>query len=158
MSWHLDAATATRYAGRTSDPAMAASVEAHLMACDQCRTMVNASFDDVVLAAVWADINDTLDAPRLGWVERALHAAGCSDTTSRIVAATTRARWAYLFVVAFNILVAIGSSRSGTPMPRFCCFWCLLRSVRWSPPPGRSDAGPTPATPCSERSRRRPCG
>jgi len=125
MSWHLDAATATRYAGRTSDPATAASVEAHVMACDQCRTMVNASVDDVALAAVWADINDTLDAPRLGWVERALHAAGCSDATSRIVAATTRARWAYLFVVAFNIFVAIGSSRSGDADAAFLLFLVL---------------------------------
>ena len=125
MSWHVDEVTAARYVERTIDPAVAASIDAHLMACDECRATMNASVDAVALAAVWAGINDTLDTPRLGWVERALHAAGCSDVTSRIVAATTRTRVAYLFVVAFNVLVAVGSSRSGDADGTFLVFLLL---------------------------------
>ena len=112
MTWHVDAMTAAHYSVGATDAADAASVEAHLMACDECRTVMNAYADDAVLAAVWADVNDTLDAVHLGWIERALRAVGCSDVTSRIVAATTRARWAYVFVVAFNVFVAFASAQS----------------------------------------------
>jgi hypothetical protein len=125
MTWHVDQMTAAHYSVRGTDAADAASVEAHLMACDECRTMMNGYADDAVLAAVWADVNDTLDAARLGWIERALRAVGCSDATSRIVAATTRARWAYVFVVAFNVFVAFATARSGDPDAMFVVFLLL---------------------------------
>ena len=55
MTWHVDAMTAAQYSVGATDAADAASVEAHLMACDECRTVINAYADDAVLAAVWAD-------------------------------------------------------------------------------------------------------
>jgi hypothetical protein len=125
MTWHVDAMTAAHYSVGATDAADAASVEAHLMACDECRTVINAYADDAVLAAVWADVNDSLDAVHLGWIERAMRVLGCSDVTSRIVAATTRARWAYVFVVAFNVLVAFASAQSVDPDAVFLVFLLL---------------------------------
>src|SRR5262245_64285605 len=105
MTCHVDTATAASYSARYSDALVSASVEAHLLVCEKCRAMVNTRVDTHVLDEVWRGIEDALDAPRPGWVERSLLAAGCSERTGRIVAATTRARWAYLFVVAFNVAI-----------------------------------------------------
>jgi hypothetical protein len=125
MTWHVDTLTAARYSSRATGAAEAASVEAHLMTCEHCRTMVNAGADDAVLTAVWQGVADVIDAPQLGWIERTLLAAGCSESTGRIVAATTRARLAYLFVVAFNVTLAILSSYGHDADAMFVAFLLL---------------------------------
>jgi hypothetical protein len=126
MTWHVDVTTVERYWNGRTDAAVSASVEAHLLACEQCRTTLNATVDDAVLDTAWHGIVDDLDTPRLGWIERLLLAIGCSVTTGRIVAATTRARFAFVVVVAFNVLVAIASSsRSGEPDSLFLAFLLL---------------------------------
>jgi hypothetical protein len=122
MTWHVDTATAGRYARSSTDAAVAASVEAHLMACEQCRAMVNAEVDDAPLTAAWQRIEDALDAPRVGWLERTLTALGCSDVTGRIITATTRARWAYLFVVAFNVTLGVLSAEADNADAVFAVF------------------------------------
>ena len=125
MTWHIEATTAGQYSERQTDPVMAASVEAHLMSCEQCRAMVNDSVADDELTSIWHGIEDVLDVPRLGWVERLMIAVGCSDLTARTVAVTTRSRWAYLLLVAFNVVLAIASSRSGNAEPVFVAFLLL---------------------------------
>ncbi len=125
MTWHLDEVAAVEYTDRSTDPAIAASVETHLMACEQCRALVNSNVDAPTLAAVWGEIEDLLDVPRLGWIERAMLAIGCSTSTARIVAATTRARWSYLIVVALNVSIAIASSWSTDPDVMFTAFLLL---------------------------------
>jgi hypothetical protein len=125
MTWHLDEASAVDYSIRRTDPAIAASVEAHVMACDQCRALVNDSIDDSLLMSVWADIEDELDRPRLSWIERAMIALGCGDLTARTVAATTRARWSYLAVVAFNVALAIAFSGADRQEVAFTAFLLL---------------------------------
>ena len=47
------------------------------------------------------------------------------DLDGRIVAATTRARWSYLFVVALNVSIAIASSWSADPDVMFMAFLLL---------------------------------
>jgi hypothetical protein len=125
MTWHLDQASASAYSTRRTDPAIAASVESHVMVCDQCRALVNANIDEPSLAAVWAEIQDELDRPRLSWIERALIALGCSDLTARTVGATARARWSYLAVVAFNVALAIAFSGADQQDLAFTAFLLL---------------------------------
>ena len=113
MTWHVDTEAARHYANRRLDSTAAASVESHLLACDVCRAKVGNEVDDGVLSFVWSEITDALDRPRLGWAERLLRRLGCSDTTSRIVVATTAARWSYAVAVAMSVAMAIMASRSG---------------------------------------------
>lgn len=115
MTWHLDLPTASAYARRGTDQATAASIEAHLNGCATCQALMT-SVDpqiDAWLDDVWVGIDDALDGPRLSLTERVLRAAGCSETTSRIVAASSGARWSYLTAVAMSIALAIGAAWSG---------------------------------------------
>jgi hypothetical protein len=122
MTWHLDATIAERYSSRDIDGALAGSVEAHVMACERCRQTLNNSVDAPALAWIWQSVEDVLDAPRRSWIDRVLLALGCSDVTTRLVSATTRARWAYLLVVVFNVGVAVASSYSREPDRTFLAF------------------------------------
>ncbi len=113
MTWHVDEESAQRYVARRLDTANTSSIESHLLACDRCRAAVGGAVDGDVLSFVWGEISDALDRPRLGWAERTLRRLGCSDTTSRIVAATTRARFSYVIAVAISVAMAAVAARSG---------------------------------------------
>jgi hypothetical protein len=117
MSWHVDDTTAARYVRRDLGPADAASVEAHLVHCSPCRGVVGGLAGGVIggprLEDVWAGIVDVLDQPQLGTVERLLVRLGLSETAARVIAATPRARWSYLFAVALSMIVAVVAVRSG---------------------------------------------
>jgi hypothetical protein len=112
MSWHVDHATAERYAQRELDATSSASVEAHLLACGECRATLGAVAQDPVLDELWTAIVDTISRPQLGWIERFLLALGVSEASARIVAATSRARWSYLLAVALSLLLAVLAWRS----------------------------------------------
>ena len=107
MSWHVDEMAAMRYASASTDPATAAAIEAHVIACAECQSVVGRTADTELLASIWNDIDDIIDQPHLGPVERMLRWFGCSDTVSRIVAATTHAHLSFLFVVAASIALAM---------------------------------------------------
>ena len=112
MTWHVDETSAVRYAARGLDATSAASVESHLLVCDQCRATVGDKIDGALLDSVWLALTDALDQPAVGGFERALRLAGCSDVTARVVAATTRARWSFLVAVAFSLLLAVIAAQS----------------------------------------------
>jgi len=112
--WHLSPALADRYWRRDVDSATAASIDAHLLQCASCQRIAVGAADADMVDDVWRSIVDTLDRPQLGVVERGLVWIGCSESTARIVAATTRARWAYLFVVVVSIAMAVVSAVSVT--------------------------------------------
>jgi hypothetical protein len=109
MSWHVDVDAARRYTSRALDAIGSASVEAHLERCGDCRTVVQSSLSDIdhsFLGDVWARVDAAIDEPRRGWIESMLGRIGVDDRTARIVAATRRARWAYLFAVALSVGLA----------------------------------------------------
>jgi len=113
MTWHVDEQSAQRYVARRLDSASTSSIESHLLVCDRCRATVGGAVDDDLLSFVWSEISDALDRPQLGWAERTLGRFGCSDTTSRIVAATTRARFSYVIAVAISVAMAVVAAQSG---------------------------------------------
>lgn len=113
MTWHVDDESAVRYAARQLDSTTASSIESHLFACERCRGIVGGAVEHDLLSFVWSEISDVLDRPHLGWAERMLRRLGCSDSSSRIVSATTRARFSYVIAVAISVAMAVVASKSG---------------------------------------------
>ena len=115
-AWHIDSASVQRYARHTSDAVMAASVEAHVAACGSCAAAVSAAVEERhedLLGTVWAKVDELLDAPRLGVIERSVRAVGCSPATSRVIAATGRAQWSCLSAVVLSLALAVFASSTG---------------------------------------------
>jgi hypothetical protein len=107
-TWHLDRELADRYsAGRVTD-VLAASVEHHLIACADCRGLIadTARVDIARLDAVWAEIQEQVEAPPVGLIERGLRLLGVSDPTARLVAATPSLRGAWLTGVLTLLIIA----------------------------------------------------
>jgi hypothetical protein len=107
-TWHLDRELADRYsAGRVTD-VLAASVEHHLIACADCRGLIadTVRVDIARLDAVWAEIQEQVEAPPVGLIERGLRLLGVSDPTARLVAATPSLRGAWLTGVLTLLIIA----------------------------------------------------
>jgi hypothetical protein len=111
MSWHVGQDVAIGYANAQLDRASAASVEAHVLGCAACRSVVIAAATTAIggatFDALWDDIVDTIDQPRVGWIERILRRIGISEASARLVAAAPRARIAYLVAVALSLMLAL---------------------------------------------------
>lgn len=118
MTWHIDPGALARYSAASLDDITSASVEAHLVACGQCRQALTARVElpyAARLDAVWADIVDVLDAPTIRPVERLLIRLGVAEDVSRLLAATPalHGSWlgAVLAVLAFAVAAAHAAPR-----------------------------------------------
>ena len=109
-TWHLDPDMARRYAGGGTAPAFAASVEQHLTGCPDCRALVPQ--DAARVDRTWAEVLDTVEAPRVGPVETALRRLGVSHPTARLVAATPMLRGAWLLASLAVVLLAVAASQA----------------------------------------------
>jgi hypothetical protein len=103
--WHLDDGTLRRYVERTDSLAEGASVEQHLLSCEQCRARVNAAasvieLSVIDLAAVWDRTRDAVEVPRPSGFERLLRVAGLPAHEARLVAVASAFRGAWLTGVA----------------------------------------------------------
>ena len=98
--WHLDPETIRRYAQDAAPPQLAASAEAHLIACADCRAALAAHVDARRADTIWHEVADRIDAPRRGWPERVLSRLGVGEATARLVAATPTLRGPWLLAVA----------------------------------------------------------
>lgn len=110
---HTDFAVIDSYAAATLDPVRAAGLEAHLVACEECRAVLARRVSLTTrphLEQIWDGIVDHLDAPRVGPVERALRAAGLPEHTARLLAATPALHASWLLAVsallAFTVFAA----------------------------------------------------
>ncbi len=95
-TWHADAALLAHYAADELDDARAYSVEAHLMACETCRTALGPAVSAARLDAMWAEVAERVDAPRPGIVERSLVWLGVKEHAARLLAATPSLRLSWL--------------------------------------------------------------
>ncbi len=115
--WHLDDAQLRAYAAGALDFAGEASVEAHLLACANCRGVVAPLVHAARVDTVWANVVDELDAPRQTLLERVLVRFGVAEGTARLLAATPSLRTSWFAAVAvalFFALVAAHSAPHGT--------------------------------------------
>lgn len=112
-TWHADDRLLDRYATGGADDVVAASIEAHLVACATCRSRLHSHVPPSRLAANWDELVLTLDAPKRGWVERTLSRLGVPAGTARLLAATESLRWSWLASVG----VALGFAVLATLRP-----------------------------------------
>lgn len=113
QQWHADAASLRRYAEGTLGPAVSASVESHLLACAGCRAQLAPAVPTARLGAIWAHIEERVDAPRPSPVERALAHLGVPDHTARLIAATPSLTTAWLLSVTTALVFAVAAAQSG---------------------------------------------
>jgi hypothetical protein len=111
--WHLDDATLRRYVERTDSLAEGASVEQHLLSCEQCRAQVNATVDVIDLAAVWDRTRDYIEVPRPSVFERLLRVAGLPAHEARLVAVASAFRGVWLTGVATVLAFAAFAAAAG---------------------------------------------
>jgi hypothetical protein len=117
MSWHADVGLLERYARGTLDDANAYSVEAHLLACDECRVRVPR--DTQRLDQIWMGVRATMHAPRRAALEWILHRFGVREHTARLLAATPSLSASWLSAVSATLLFAVLASHvgKGTSLP-----------------------------------------
>jgi len=105
-AWHLDQDLVRRYAAGATDGVIAASVEAHLMACGECRRRLAPAVERTRLDRVWTEIADVVDTPRVAVSERLLRLLGVRPDTARLLAATPSLRAPWLGAVAAVLVFA----------------------------------------------------
>ncbi len=110
--WHCDDEALAAFAAGTVDPVSGASVETHLMTCEQCRAAVNELFPQQFLADVWADVRESIEAPAPGLVERLLTWVGVSGETARLLVSVPAMQGAWLV----GLICATGFAALATVM------------------------------------------
>ncbi|CAN5738004.1 hypothetical protein BH23ACT5_BH23ACT5_11130 [soil metagenome] len=116
MSWHVDASVIGRYQEGGLDRAAAASVEAHVAGCGQCRRQV--TFDEGRLERSWMAVVERVEPSRPGLVERGLAVLGVPAHVARIVAVSPALRVSFVLAVVlvtgFAAAVSTSNPTGGT--------------------------------------------
>jgi hypothetical protein len=90
----------------------AASVEAHLVVCADCRRQVTAAVGPALVTASWDAIADRIDRPRPALLERVLHRMGVGNGLGRLFAATPALQGAGLLAICVLAAGAVVVSRT----------------------------------------------
>ncbi len=115
MTWHADQTLLAAYGQGALDGVRAGSLEAHLMSCDRCREELAVSVPAPSLDRIWHGVEEAIDSPRLGIVERVLIAVRVPDHVSRLLAVTMslRASWLVAEVAALGFAVVAANGATG---------------------------------------------
>jgi len=123
-TWHTDDDLLARYARGDAGPLLGASVEQHLLTCAGCRRRIADHVDPTPLDAIWARIEDQVQVPARGAVERWLTRAGVSETDALLVARAPSLRASWLSGLAATMFfAAVGAAWGG---PRGVALFLLL--------------------------------
>jgi hypothetical protein len=115
VPWHADPEVVARYATGDLDEARAYSLEAHLLACGECRALFSPLADLEWGERVWEEIEEAVDAHRRGPVERLLLRLRIPDHVSRLLAATPSLRLSWFGAVAVVLGFAVLAANDGHP-------------------------------------------
>lgn len=115
-AWHLTDTDLTGYAAGSLTAPFIWSVEAHLAACEPCRARVTAVAPASLADDGWDRLDAVLDAPVPGPVERSLVAAGVSEPTARLLAATPALRLSWLSAVAVTVALTATMAHLADPI------------------------------------------
>jgi hypothetical protein len=113
MSWHIPEPMARAYVDGDVQGARAASIEAHVMTCESCRSLVGREVSTDRLDAIWSGVQDEVDTPRASWAERLLSMVGLSDSDARLVAAAPSLRLSWFTALAAVLTFAAWASQTG---------------------------------------------
>ena len=111
-TWHLDDATLSRYASGETSAAVAASAEAHLTSCADCRARLAPAVDTSRLDAIWDEVEHRVEVGELPWFERLLVRVGVREDTARLLAATPSLSSAWLGSLLVAVLFAVGAAHA----------------------------------------------
>lgn len=111
--WHVDPDLLAGYARGGLDLARASSVEAHVLACPECRHAIGTAVPPARLARMWEQVADRIDPIHRRPVERVLLSAGVPEHAARLLAATRSLTASWLMAVAFALGFAVLAAHGG---------------------------------------------
>lgn len=122
MNTHVEPELLAAYASGAVDGAHAYSIEAHVVDCADCQAAIGRLVAPARVQRVWADVEDRLDAPRVGPVAAALGRVGVPDHLARLLAATPSLSVSWLCAVALALgFAAIAAHESEHGLLLFLC-------------------------------------
>jgi hypothetical protein len=115
-TWHADERLLAQYASGLAGPLESASLEQHLLHCEDCRGRIAAHVAYAPLELVWERIQESAQAPAPGPVERLLVRLGVRASDALLIAVAPSLRTSWLFglvaTLAFVLLsVTYGGDR-----------------------------------------------
>jgi hypothetical protein len=110
MSWHIEATVLRRYEAGAVDRVTAASLEAHVTECAECRGEL--SRDSDWLEESWSAIADRVEPGLPGVVERLLTSVGVRQHIARVISLSPAFRVSFVVAVALVMAFAVGASVS----------------------------------------------
>jgi hypothetical protein len=110
MRWHIDPPLLDRYLAGHLDPAGSASIEAHVVACEECRAAIAGQLRDPVLDAAWNTVADRVDTASQPWLVRALRRLGVDDATARLVRATPAFTLSFILATLLSVFLAVAAA------------------------------------------------
>jgi len=111
MIWHVSAPVLDNYIVGQIDRAAAASIETHLTACSDCRSLVPSH--GAWLESSWTGVADRVEPPPIGWLESVFVGLGVKSHIARVVLVTPALRLAWLAAVVIAVVFALTAASSG---------------------------------------------
>jgi hypothetical protein len=119
-SWHADEALIDRYVSGGLDIGLSASLEAHMLRCDACRSTLTTRVQPQVRQRIdqaYARVREGVQVPTLPWTVRAMRKLGMSESTAVLVAAARSLRTAWtlatVVILTFAALAAFTDTDAG---------------------------------------------
>jgi len=113
MSWHADQPLLQEYAAGELDDVRSLSLEAHLLACEPCRSQLAGLADRPRLDAVWNRVTASVEESEQTVIERLLVWFGVREHVARLVAATPSLSGAWVMAVALCLVFAVAAAHAG---------------------------------------------
>lgn len=113
MTWHIPEPMALAYVSGDVQGARAASIEAHVMTCAACRSLVGGEVAVDRLESIWSEVQEQVDAPRASWIERLLTGVGIPSSDARLVASAPSLHLSWLMAMAGVLAFAAWASQNG---------------------------------------------
>lgn len=110
MTWHIALETVRRYQSDAIDRVGAASVEAHLASCNECRPLLVVDGD--WLERSWMGVADRVEPGRPNLLERGLILVRVPQVTARLVAVSPALRASFLLAVILVMGFAVAASNT----------------------------------------------
>ncbi|HKY14204.1 MAG TPA: zf-HC2 domain-containing protein [Microthrixaceae bacterium] len=112
--WHVDDRQIEAYLADQATETVAASVEAHLLACARCRAQLSARTDDLDVDASWAALERRIDNEIADPVVRVCRTLGLPEVELRLVAPTASLKAASIVGAVLALAAAALLSQRAT--------------------------------------------
>lgn len=101
--WHPHDEMLQSYASGLAGPVLAASLEAHVLDCAECRTALVPAVEPLRLVRIRDGVEDRIDARGRPWSERFLRRLGLGEADARVLLAAPALRRAWWLAVALAL-------------------------------------------------------